>query len=52
MMSESVTVTVQNGNDAGRPGAGPGRATGALALNVPYFHTIPGMIKIAQLVSR
>uniref|UniRef100_A0ABD2W4S1 Uncharacterized protein n=1 Tax=Trichogramma kaykai TaxID=54128 RepID=A0ABD2W4S1_9HYME len=44
MMSESVTVTVQNGNEAGR---GPAIAP----LNVSYFSTTPGLCKVAQLVS-
>ncbi|CAB0034806.1 unnamed protein product [Trichogramma brassicae] len=43
MMSESVTVTVQNGNEAGR---GPAIAP----LNVSYFSTTPGLCKVAQLI--
>ncbi|XP_023289582.1 uncharacterized protein LOC111674275 [Orussus abietinus] len=60
MMAETV-VTVQDGSshnannprqtptvksDPGQPGV-----LGGLALNVDYFRTIPGIIKLAQLVS-
>jgi hypothetical protein len=49
MMSESVTVTVQNGQDPARPGAANKNLN--FTLNTPYFRSIPGLIKIAQLVS-
>lgn len=48
MMSESVTVTVQNGQDAARPGQTNKNLS--FTLNTPYFRTIPGLIKIAQLI--
>ena len=57
MMTESVTVTVQDGS---RPAAGgapkpEGGQTGFIAgltLNLPYYRSIPGILKIVQLVSR
>ncbi|XP_016844840.1 uncharacterized protein LOC100114912 isoform X2 [Nasonia vitripennis] len=53
MMSESVTVTVQDGSrpaGAAKPGD-PGQGSSfALRFNPLYFRSIPGLLKIAQLI--
>ncbi|XP_058791957.1 plasmolipin isoform X2 [Phymastichus coffea] len=46
MMSESVTVTVQNGSNS-RPS---GQGSASLVMNPDYFRSLPGLIKLAQLI--
>ncbi|XP_058791956.1 plasmolipin isoform X1 [Phymastichus coffea] len=48
MMTESVSVTVQPGNSQ-PAGSKDGRLAG-LKLSPLYFRTIPGMLKLAQLI--
>ena len=58
MMSESVTVTVHDGQGGTtrHPGIKPSNAAGqpvileGLSMNVTYFKTLPGIVKILQLV--
>lgn len=58
MMSETVVTVDGSTNNTNNPRQGPTVKTdpgqpslfGAITLNVPYFKTIPGMIKLAQLV--
>uniref|UniRef100_A0A0C9RUN1 CMTM4 protein n=1 Tax=Fopius arisanus TaxID=64838 RepID=A0A0C9RUN1_9HYME len=57
MMSETV-VTVQDGSNANNPRQGPTVKTepgqpgviGGISLNIPYFKSIPGIVKLVQVV--
>jgi hypothetical protein len=55
MMSESVTVTVQDGNRPGATANKPAEPSqtnvfAGLRFNPLYFRSIPGIIKIVQLI--
>ncbi|KAH8316120.1 hypothetical protein KR074_008289 [Drosophila pseudoananassae] len=47
---ERTTTTTTNGPPGGANPAGDGGFWGAIRLNIDYFRTIPGIIKIVQFI--
>lgn len=52
MTETVVTVQPTNGVHAAHQQQAPGQGLGWLQFNLQYFATIPGIIKLVQLVNR